>query len=88
MKSSYEVRQILAIFTNLIALILGQHSVKGLRVAKIVKKIKFERVWGDLESKIGFQRQSVKKYLRPTLVFAGKSALREKFSFYFARVFY
>ena len=43
--------------------------MKGLRVIKIVKKIKFEGVWGELESKKGFQRQSVTKYLRLTLAF-------------------
>ena len=43
--------------------------MKGLRVIKIVKKNKFEGVWGELESKKGFQRQSVTKYLRLTLAF-------------------
>ena len=43
--------------------------MKELRLTKIVKEIKFEGVWGKLESKIGFQRQSVSKYLRLTLVF-------------------
>ena len=38
--------------------------MKGLRVTKIVKEIKFEGVWGNLESKKGFRRQSVTKYLR------------------------
>ena len=42
--------------------------MKGLRVIKIVKEIKCEGVWGELESKTGFQRQSVTKYLRLTLV--------------------
>ena len=42
--------------------------MKGLRVTKIVKEIKFEGVWDELESKNGFQRQSVTKYLRLTLV--------------------
>ena len=43
--------------------------MKDLRVTKIVKEIKFEGVWGDLESKKCFQRQSFTKYLRVTLVF-------------------
>ena len=30
---------------------------EGPRVTKIVKEIKFETVWGELESKNGFQRQ-------------------------------
>ena len=55
--------------------------MKGLRVTKIVKKIKFEGVWSELESKRGFKRQSFTKYLRLTLVFIGISALREKLDF-------
>ena len=43
--------------------------MKDLRVIKIVKEIKFEEVWDKLESKTGFQRQSVTKYLRLILVF-------------------
>ena len=43
--------------------------MKGLRVSKIVKKVMSEGVWGELESKNGFHRQSVTKYLRLTLVF-------------------
>ena len=38
-KSSYQVRQILATFSNLVALILGYNSVKGFRVTKIVKTL-------------------------------------------------
>ena len=52
--------------------------MKGLTVTKIVKEIKFEGVWGKLESKKGFQRQSVLKYLRLTLGFMCNRALREK----------
>ena len=54
MKSSenqYQVRQILALFCNLIALFLRQNSVKGLKVTKNVKEIKFEEVWSKSESK-------------------------------------
>ena len=36
-------------FCNLIALILGQSMVKGLRVTKIVKEVKFDGVWGEFE---------------------------------------
>ena len=43
--------------------------MKDLRGTKIVKEIKFEEVWGKLESITGFQRQSVTNYLRLTLVF-------------------
>ena len=85
--SSYQVRQILALFYNLVALILGWNYVKGLRVTKIVKQIKFERVWGELAAKLCFRRQSFKKYLRQTLVFMWNSALRGKFSCYFSVVF-
>ena len=35
--------------------------MKGLRVAKIVKPIKFENVGGELESKNCFQRKSFNK---------------------------
>ena len=50
-ESSYQVRQIFALFSNLIALALGQNSVKSLRVTKILKKIKYEGVWDQLETK-------------------------------------
>ena len=50
-ESSYHVRIILVLFCHSIALILGLKSVKDLRFTKNVKEIKFEGVWGDLESK-------------------------------------
>ena len=43
--------------------------MKVLRVAKNIKEIKFEEVWGEFESKTCFQRVKVTKYLRLTLVF-------------------
>ena len=43
--------------------------MQGLRVTKIVKEIKFEEVWGKLDTKTSFQRQLFTKYLRPTLGF-------------------
>ena len=52
-ESSYEGRQILAT-----ALILVWDLVEGLRVTKIVLKITFEGVWGELKAKNCFQRQS------------------------------
>ena len=53
-ESSYHVRIILRLFCHSIALILGLNSVKDLRVTtKNVKEIKFEGVWGELESKKG-----------------------------------
>ena len=69
LKSSYQVRSILVPFYNSDALILGLNSVKGLRVTKTVKEITFEGVWGELESKSGFQKQSFTKYFRLTVVF-------------------
>ena len=56
-------------FSNLVALILGQSCVKGYRVIKTDKEIKLEGVWGELEAKNCFQRQSFTKYSRQTLVF-------------------
>ena len=50
--SSYQVRQILGLYCHLIALGLGQNSVKGLRVSTNVKASKSEKVWGKLQSKI------------------------------------
>ena len=67
-KISFHVRQISALFCNLIALILVYNSVKDLRATKIVKQIKFERTWGKLEAKNCFLRQPRTKYLRKTLV--------------------
>ena len=43
--------------------------MEGFRVTKIVKEIKFEEVWGDLEAKNCFQIQSFTKYSRLTPVF-------------------
>ena len=86
-ESSYQVRQILAFFCKLVALILDWNCLKGLTVTKIVKQIKFEGVWGELEAKSCFQRQPFAKCLRQTLVFLWNSALREKFNFYFPAVF-
>ena len=43
--------------------------VKGLKVTKIVKEIKLEEVWGELEARNCFQRQSFTKYLAQTVVF-------------------
>ena len=49
--SSYQLKQILAVFCDLIPLILGQSSVEVLGVTEIVKEIKFEGVLGKLKSK-------------------------------------
>ena len=50
-ESSYQVTIILGLFCNSIALILDLNSVKDFRVTKNVKEIKFEGVWGELESR-------------------------------------
>ena len=44
-KSSKWVRQLLASFSNLIALILSENCAKGLSHTKIISSIKFEGVW-------------------------------------------
>ena len=51
----------------------------------------FEGVWGNVDSKAGFQRQSVTKNMRLTLFFTWNSALQDKFSlsffvYFFARI--
>ena len=61
--------------------------MKDLIVTKIKKEITFEGVWGKLEAKKSLQKQSITKYLRETLVFMRKSALRQKFNFRFSRAF-
>ena len=57
-KSSYHVRQILTLFGKLVTLIWGWNCVKYLRVTKIVKQIKFEGMWSELDAKNCFSRQS------------------------------
>ena len=47
---------------------LDDNYVKGLRVTKIVKQIKFEEECGELQSKYCFERQSSPKYMRKYLV--------------------
>ena len=54
--SSYQLKQILAVFFELIPLILGQSSVEVLGVTEIVKEIKFEGFLDKLKSKKMFQR--------------------------------
>ena len=53
---NYALLPILALFCNLVALILGLNCIKGLRVTKIVKQIKFEGVCGELGAKNCLQR--------------------------------
>ena len=55
-------------FCHLIAISLGQNSVKALKVNKIVKEIKFLGVSGELEEK-KVSRDNNSKYFGLTLVF-------------------
>ena len=50
-ESSYHVIIIWGLFCDSVALILSLNSVNDLRVTKNIKEIKFEGVWGELESK-------------------------------------
>ena len=79
-RSSYLVREAFSLFSYLIAIALGKSSVKCLTVTKILKENFFEGIWDDLQSKKCFQRQSVTKYLRLTLVSMWNSTPREKFN--------
>ena len=47
--SSYQLKQILAVFCDWIPLIQGQSSLEVLGVTEIVKEIEFERVLDNLE---------------------------------------
>ena len=49
--STYQVRQVLAIFFKVVALILSLNCLKGLRVTKIIKQSKFEGAWNKLEAR-------------------------------------
>ena len=57
-ESSYQVGQILALLCKLVALILDLNFIEGLRLTKIVKQMKHERVWGELVVRNNFQRKS------------------------------
>ena len=61
-KSSKDVKQILSLLCNFVTLILDENYVKGHRVIKILKQIKFEGEWGELEAKYCFQRE-LEKYI-------------------------
>ena len=50
-KKSYQVRQNLAPFCNLVVLILGCYCVKGLMVTKFFKKVGIEGAWSELGAK-------------------------------------
>ena len=87
-KSSYKIRQILALFCDWIALMLSKNCLKALRVTKTVQKAKFERVQAELEGKICFQKQSFAKCFRLTQVSMWNSTLRAKFDFSFSIALY
>ena len=74
-KNGLQVKEILALICNVVALSLGWNYVKGLKVIKIFKEINFEGIWCELEAKNCFQRQSLTKYLREPLVFMSNSFL-------------
>ena len=83
LKSSYQLNQFLWRLCKFVTLNLNENYVKSLRVTKIMKEIKFEGDWGELEAKYFFQMQSLPKYMRQTLVLVWNSAIRLKFSFNF-----
>ena len=60
-KSSCHVRRILAIFYELIELILTKNNVKGLRDTIILKEIKFEGVCYKIELKKMFPKTIIHK---------------------------
>ena len=57
-KNNYQVRKVLGIFCHLTTLVLGQHSVKGLRVHKDIKETKFEGVCNKSELKKKVSREN------------------------------
>ena len=75
--------QNVALFCNLVALILGRNCVK----IQNSSKIKLQWASTKLEVKSCFQRQSWTKCLRQTLVFIWNRALRQNFDLYFLAVF-
>ena len=82
-ESSTWVRQILALFCILLALILDWNCVKGLRVIKIVKQIKFEGIWGKLEAKnCSFYVKQCTKGKIQFLFFSSLLPMLTKFSFW------
>ena len=52
---NYQARLNLGLFSHLVVLFLHQICLKGLRVTKTFKEIKFEGVWNELESKKFFR---------------------------------
>ena len=71
-KTSSKVKQILAPFCKLVALILGQNYIKVLRVSKCVKQIIFERVWWRVWSKKLFEETILAKLFQTNCSFSLK----------------
>ena len=61
--------------------------MKSIIVTKIVRKMDFERSWGELDAEGCFQEQSWARCMGQGLIFVGNSAVREGFNFYFSAVF-
>ena len=61
--------------------------MKGFKVAKIVRGIKFEGFWGRLESGQCFRGRPFAGYLGLAVVFVWGGALRGGLHFCFSRVF-
>ena len=73
-----QVRQNLALFLNLFALIVSWNCVYSLTVIKIVQEVKFEGKWGELETKDCFKRQSWAKYIGRWIFMVFPNFLRSK----------
>ena len=87
-ESSYWVRQFLALFCIVVALTLGWNCVKGLRVTKIVKQIKFKGVRGQVRSKKLFAETTIHKILETNSSFYVKQCTTGKVQFLFFSIFF
>ena len=85
-KSNYELRPILVLFCNFVALVLGSSCVKGLIITKFVKQIKFEETWGWKESK-NFAETIMAKLFQTPFLLIRNSAQWEKYNVYFSEFF-
>ena len=61
--------------------------MKGLRVAKGVRGVEFEGVWGELQSGAGFRGQWLAGCLEVALFFVWGGVRREGFNFCFSGIF-
>ena len=87
-KSSSQVKQIFALFCQLVALISGQNCIKVLRVTKSVKQIKFEGAWWSLKSKILFVEAILAKMPQSNCSFSVKQHPTRKVQFRFLKNFF